>query len=67
MKILDTAGFALRRKAAQEAGVCVICGEPAAPRIYSEAGRREYAISGCCELCFDEMFKEPGEDDETAH
>jgi hypothetical protein len=24
--------------------------------IYSEAGVREFRISGCCEACFDDMF-----------
>jgi hypothetical protein len=43
---------------AREQGKCFVCQEDAAPRIHSEAGEREYLISGCCEDCFDEMFKE---------
>jgi hypothetical protein len=47
---------------AWDAGVCVQCREPALPKCYSDAGRREYGISGMCEKCFDELFKE--EEDE---
>lgn len=35
-------------------GLCISCHEPAIPKCYSEAGRREYSISGLCEKCFDE-------------
>ena len=52
--------FAGRVKLAQARGVCVICEEPAT--WYSEAGRREYRISGTCESCFDKMFGEPEEE-----
>jgi hypothetical protein len=38
--------------------ICVKCKEPADPKIRSEAGRREYHISGLCEECWDNMFKE---------
>lgn len=38
--------------------ICVNCGEFALPRCYSEAGRKEFVISGTCEICFDNMFKE---------
>ena len=43
---------------AWDAGVCVQCREPALPKCYSDAGRREYGISGMCEECFDNLFKE---------
>ncbi len=36
-------------------GICISCREEALPKCYSEAGRREYQISGLCELCFDEI------------
>jgi len=49
--------FAGRVKVAQSKGLCVICEEPAT--WYSEAGRREYWLSGTCEPCFDRMFAEP--------
>lgn len=42
---------------AHEKGICVACGEFAAPRIYSPEGRAEYQISGMCEVCFDDMFE----------
>lgn len=40
----------------REAGLCVYCGEPAMAKCHSEAGRREVAISGLCEVCWDECF-----------
>lgn len=33
--------------------ICLVCKLPALPRCYSDAGRREVAISGLCEPCFD--------------
>ena len=39
-------------------GKCVSCREPAIAKCYSPAGRKEYAISGMCEPCFDNLFKE---------
>lgn len=43
---------------ARQEGVCIECWEPALPKCYSEAGRKEYQISGLCELCFDAMFED---------
>jgi len=37
-------------------GICINCFEPALPKCYSDAGRREYEISGFCEKCFDELW-----------
>lgn len=36
---------------------CISCKEPAIANCYSEAGLREFKISGLCEKCFDKMFK----------
>ena len=44
-------------------GICVECKQPALPKCYSEAGRKEYNISAMCEVCFDALFAEPEEDD----
>lgn len=46
-------------------GLCIVCGQPALPRCYSEAGRKEYGISKMCEPCFDECTLEDyyGEDE----
>lgn len=41
----------------RDKGLCIDCGEPAIPKCYSAAGRKEYAISGLCEVCYDNMFK----------
>src|SRR5208282_4692687 len=38
--------------------LCIKCKQPAILRCHSEAGRREFAISGLCEVCFDDMFAE---------
>lgn len=43
-------------------GICVECGQEAGPRCYSDLGRREFHISGLCEVCFDEITAEPPED-----
>jgi len=49
----------MTRGEAMEKGVCVDCKKPdALSRCHSEAGRREYAISGMCEECWDRMFSE---------
>ena len=42
-------------------GVCIQCKEPALEKCYSEAGRKEYKMSGLCEPCFDGITKEPEE------
>ena len=39
----------------QKSGLCIQCKKPALEQCYSEAGRREYKISGLCEKCFDEI------------
>lgn len=38
-----------------EKGLCIQCRKEAIPKCYSDAGRREYKISGLCEQCFDEI------------
>jgi hypothetical protein len=46
----------LRNKA-----LCIDCKEPAIPKCHTEAGIKEYAISGLCEECFDKIFVDPNE------
>lgn len=36
-------------------GICIQCKQDALKNCYSDAGRREYRISGLCEKCFDEI------------
>lgn len=38
-------------------GICIDCKEPAIPNCYSDAGRKEFYISGLCERCFDSLFR----------
>ena len=49
------AAFGKTKKEVLKKGTCISCREQALPKCYSEAGRREYQISGLCELCFDEI------------
>jgi len=41
----------------KESGLCIQCNEPALPKCYSDAGRKEFSISGLCEKCFDSIFE----------
>ena len=41
-----------------EKGICINCKESALPNCYSEDGIKEYYISGFCEKCFDDLFKD---------
>lgn len=42
---------------AKARSVCVRCKQP--PTFYSDAGRREYGITGLCEPCFDTIMADP--------
>jgi hypothetical protein len=42
----------------KERGICIQCEKPALPRCHSPLGRKEFEISGMCEICFDSMFKD---------
>jgi hypothetical protein len=50
------AAFGETREEAKAKRLCVVCKQP--PTFTTEAGRREYDISGVCEPCFDAMFPE---------
>lgn len=43
-------------KEAVEKGICIDCKKPST--FSSEAGRKEYPISGLCEPCWDKIFEE---------
>lgn len=65
------AAFGMTREEAWEAGKCVKCSErvhegPEGEKgaVYTRAGKSEYRISGVCETCFDEMFREPDEEED---
>jgi hypothetical protein len=55
---LSLEAHGITKAEAHSKGVCINCKEPAEPKCYSVAGRREYLISGMCEVCFDSLFKE---------
>ena len=56
--------FGITVQEAMSKGICIHCKNPALERCYSAAGRREYSITGMCELCFDEITTEL-EDDQS--
>ena len=45
--------------------ICIRCHRPAYEHCYSEMGKREVGISGLCEECFDELFKESEDNEEV--
>lgn len=45
--------FGMGPKDAIEKGICLVCKEPAVPRCTTDAGKKEYFISGMCEVCWD--------------
>ena len=49
----DVFGMSLEEAWAE--GLCIKCREPAMPKCYSDAGRKEFRISGLCEPCFDKI------------
>ena len=57
---LYKSAFGGTRGEAEAERVCVVCHQH--PTFTTDAGRREYEISGVCEPCFDAMFGD--EDDE---
>ena len=47
--------FGTTVKETTEKGICINCNEWALNKCYSEAGKREFFISGMCEECFDKI------------
>jgi len=45
--------FGISNKEGIEEGICINCRQPALENCYSEAGKKEFYISGLCEKCFD--------------
>jgi hypothetical protein len=55
---LNREAFGETIQEANDAGRCISCKLQAIERCYSEAGRKEFYISGMCERCFDDAFEE---------
>lgn len=52
----------MTRAEAIQKGICIECKKPdPLQRCHTNAGKREYYISGMCEECFDKLFEEPEE------
>ncbi len=47
--------YGMTKEEAIEKGICISCKKP--PTYVSEAGRKEYPISGLCEPCFDDITR----------
>lgn len=50
--------FEMTREEAWASNICINCKESIEGKIYSKAGWAEYKISGMCEHCYDELFKD---------
>ena len=50
--------FSISKSEAISKGICVDCKQPAVKNCYSQAGLKEYRITGLCEKCFDKIFEE---------
>lgn len=72
-ELIDDIGqqvFGMSLTGAHEANVCICCHKPvfnedgffSEELFHSEAGKKEYSISGMCEKCFDKLFAVPGDD-----
>ena len=55
---LQTGALKISLAEAWKKGVCAACLRPALENCYSDAGQKEYHISGLCERCFDAATKE---------
>ena len=60
MDLFSFSLYGISRSEAWKRGICLECKQPALPKCYSEAGKKEYEISGLCEECFD-LLKESEE------
>lgn len=49
--------YGISREDALERRICIDCKQPALSRCTSTLGRKEYRISGLCEVCYDKMFE----------
>lgn len=52
--LAEAAGLKTKNR---EKGLCVECSRNALEHCSTDAGRREVAITGMCEECFDGLFK----------
>jgi hypothetical protein len=47
--------YGITTKETVSLGICIKCKQEALPNCYSQAGIKEFYISGLCERCFDEI------------
>ena len=52
---LSTDIFGMTAEEGIKQGICIKCREEAEPRCHSEAGKKEFTISGLCEMCWDQI------------
>lgn len=55
---LSRLAHGMTKAEAHEAKICVRCKESPEFKTHSEAGRKEYLVSGLCEECFNELTKQ---------
>ena len=48
--------YGMTTQEAIDKDICIQCKKP--PTFHSDAGRKEYQITGLCEPCFDDITKE---------
>lgn len=53
---LSRAATGMTKAEAHAQGICIECKQPWQPKTHTDAGQREYQISGVCEECFDRLF-----------
>jgi hypothetical protein len=58
LNVISTAIFGMSRSSAIATDTCIAC-KSSASEFANDASRREFALSGLCQKCQDEVFAEP--------
>jgi hypothetical protein len=56
LNALSKSAFGENTQDLRAEGKCIECEEPALSKCYSDVGKREYGISGLCEVCWDNII-----------